>query len=122
MPWIYQISSGMLVDPNDDHAGDGYSGNGSALNDPSLTDIRDHGPCPRGRYTMGPWFTDPEKGPIVTHLVPDATNEMYGRSGFMIHGDNAAGNHSASDGCIILPHPVRAVLAASDDQALIVTS
>lgn len=34
-----------------------------------------------------------------------------GRSGFLIHGDNSKGDHSASEGCIILGPKVREEIA-----------
>ncbi len=37
---------------------------------------------------------------MVIRLVPDAATELFGRSGFLIHGDNASG--TASQGCIII--------------------
>ena len=80
----------------------------------------DVGPIPRGEYTIGPFFTDPEKGPIVAHLIPEPETNEFGRSGFMMHGDNMAGNESASLGCIILAHEVRARVAASGVQELVV--
>ena len=82
----------------------------------------DHGPLPVGIYTMGPWYDDKpgptSKGPIVTRLTPSPENEMYGRSGFMIHGDNDAMNHTASDGCLVAGHGYRAAMAASADNLL----
>jgi hypothetical protein len=116
--WEYSQSSGQLVDPSGTVTGIGYSGNGPDLNRPASQDVIGHGPCPQGLYTMGPWFDDPEKGPIVTHLAPDPDNEMFGRSGFMIHGDNPAMNHTASDGCIILAHDIRVALSLSADDEL----
>lgn len=60
------------------------------------------GPIPRGGYEL----TGPENvekagphGPFVIRLVPHLTNEMCGRAGFLIHGDNKDG--TASNGCII---------------------
>jgi hypothetical protein len=47
---------------------------------------------------------------------------MFGRSGFLIHGDNAEMNHTASDGCIILSHDIREQIDESEDRVLIVTS
>jgi hypothetical protein len=43
---------------------------------------------------------------------------MFGRSGFFIHGDNQAMNHTASEGCIILPHAARIAIASSGDRGL----
>jgi hypothetical protein len=37
-----------------------------------------------------------------------------------MHGDNQAMNHTASHGCIIMPHSVRAMVAASNDRTLTV--
>ena len=120
--WTYQISTGKILDPSSQLLGIGYSGNGASLNNPLDTRIADHGPLPVGIYTMGPWYDDKpgptSKGPIVTRLTPSPENEMYGRSGFMIHGDNDAMNHTASDGCLVAGHGYRAAMAASADNLL----
>ena len=50
--------------------------------------------------------------PIAFPLTPDSDNNMYGRSGFMIHGDNA--QNDASQGCIIMPRDVRELLHEGD--------
>jgi hypothetical protein len=118
--WTYQQSTGELTDPDGKLLGRGYSGNGPALNDPAFQDEMGHGPLPAGLYTIGPFFTDLVKGPIVAHLRPDASNQMYGRSGFMIHGDNPQMDHTASDGCIILAHDLRQAIATSGDAGLAV--
>ncbi len=44
-------------------------------------------------------------------LTPAATNIMYGRGGFLIHGDNAAANFTASDGCIVAGPAIRQQIA-----------
>ncbi|MGB9255254.1 MAG: hypothetical protein WCC25_10510, partial [Candidatus Korobacteraceae bacterium] len=80
---------------------------------------------PHGTYTIGPAYDDnnhPGKGPVVMPLEPDPANEMFGRDGFLIHGDTAARDHTASDGCIILDIPYRDQIAASPDRVLIVTA
>src|SRR5271169_2422931 len=98
--WVYQQSTGVLS-----HAGEplgkGYSGNGSALNNGKCEMIHDHGPIPKGLWEIGLWFDDKHLGPCVAALRP-TSQDVYGRGGFFIHGDNKAMNHSASDGCIIL--------------------
>jgi hypothetical protein len=38
----------------------------------------------------------------VIRLLPEPGTQVYGRDGFLIHGDNAAGNNTASTGCIII--------------------
>src|SRR5271165_1436347 len=121
MSWSYSQTSGV-ISLNGTNVGIGYSGNGGGLNNPQLQNDPDVGPIPEGTYAIGPAFTDPEKGPIVMALEPDAANEMFGRSGFLIHGDNPAMNHSASKGCIILSRAIREQIAASDERVLIVTS
>jgi hypothetical protein len=98
----------------------GYSGHGEGLNNPSLSHVHDVGPIPRGAYLISSFFTDPEKGPIVARLSPEPGTETYGRSGFMLHGDNARVNHTASLGCIIQGHDVRQAVAVSGDYELAV--
>jgi Protein of unknown function (DUF2778) len=123
MTWTYQQSTGNLTAPDGTLAGQGYSGNGPDLNNAASEDIMGHGPIPQGSWQIRPFFNDPGgKGPIVAHLIPHASTDTMGRAGFMIHGDNAALNHSASDGCIILAHPLREEIATSGDTALLVVA
>jgi hypothetical protein len=121
MSWSYSQSTGVLIFDGD-QIGTGYSGNGMGLNNPTQQNDPDVGPIPQGTYTIGAAFTDPEKGPIVMHLVPAPGNQMFGRDGFLIHGDNQAMNHTASHGCIILGHPIRGDISQSGDRTLIVTA
>jgi len=51
-------------------------------------------------------------------LTPDPANEMYGRGGFLIHGDNGRGNQSSSEGCIILNRNIRNQIGNSGDDVL----
>jgi len=48
----------------------------------------------------------------VAHLTPIEGTDTFGRSGFMVHGDNQALNHSASEGCIVAPRFIRDQIAA----------
>lgn len=48
---------------------------------------------------------------------PQGTLMHYGYSG---HGDNAARNRTASEGCIILPRLIREAVAANVDRGLLV--
>jgi hypothetical protein len=50
-------------------------------------------------------------------LQPASTNQMYGRGGFIIHGDNKTGNQSASEGCPILNKDIRNEIGDSGDNA-----
>ena len=116
--WVYFSSTGNLYDSNGLVAGSGYSGHGEGLNNPSMEADHDIGPIPRGLYLISGFFDDPEKGPIVADLTPEPGTNDFGRSGFMLHGDNRAGNKSASLGCIVMPHDVRAAVRDSGDRGL----
>lgn len=88
-----------------------YSGHGDGVNNPTVQNIRMVGPIPRGRYTIQPAYVHEHLGPLAMPLVPYSSNEMFMRDGFFIHGDNSKGDRSASEGCIILPHDARVVVA-----------
>ncbi len=120
MPWSYCQSSGAFLH-DDVFVGTGYSGKGEGLDNPDLQNVPDEGPIPEGTYTIGPAGTHPGKGPVVMALEPDPANQMFERSGFLIHGDNAEMNHTASEGCIILSRAIRNQISESADRVLIVT-
>jgi hypothetical protein len=116
--WTYDSANGNLSQDGSFVVA-GYSGIGDGLNNPAEEMDADIGPIPRGDYTIDPFFDDPGgKGPIVAHLIPAPETATFNRSGFMIHGDNAAMNHTASHGCIILDREIRQRIAASGDTAL----
>ena len=122
--WIYKITTGQLIDPDGNIAGTGYSGgncgrNPEGRNNPDMQDKHQIGPICEGDYTIGPAYTNPHTGPLSMDLIPDALNEMYGRSGFEMHGDNLT--HTASEGCIIQIHAVRLLVSQSPDRKLRVT-
>lgn len=101
----------------------GYSGHGEGLDNASMQDVHDIGPLPQGVYTIQPPHADTKVGPVAMRLVPAASNDMHGRGDFLIHGDNAAQNHTASEGCIILPRDVRVKIGeavlSGDDQLMV---
>jgi hypothetical protein len=116
--WSYCSANGNLSQ-NGRFVGKGYSGLGEGLNNPDLENVAGLGPLPRGRYTIEPFFNDPGgKGAVVAHLHPMQDTITFGRAGFMIHGDNAAMNHTASHGCIILAREIRKEMASSGDDVL----
>jgi hypothetical protein len=121
MPWSYSQSSGALSHDGVP-VGTGYSGNGEGLDNPHLQDVPDEGPIPEGIYAIGPASTHPGKGQVVMALRPDPANRMFRRSGFLIHGDNANMNHTASEGCIILSRSIRNQIDKSEDRVLVVTT
>jgi hypothetical protein len=115
----YTISQGLLetVDVNGvaTSLGPAYSGNGECLNDPTKTWVVGHGPIPVGVYYIGPAENRPESvGAFALPLTPDPATVMNGRSGFFIHGDNPALNHTASDGCVVTARAIRECIASYD--------
>ena len=61
----------------------------------------------------------PRTGQATIILDPDPVNQMFGRAGFRIHGDNGAANRTASDGCIIAGHTLdRQAIWNSGDRVL----
>ena len=109
---VYSIPTGVLTMGSSTIYRAGYSGHGPGLNNPAMCNVHDVGPLPAGGYAVEDAIEpDTHLGPFAFPLIPDPENEMFGRNGFYIHGDNAEMNHSASDGCIILPRMVRSRIA-----------
>jgi RHS repeat-associated protein len=115
--WTYKQSSGSMDlkagTITVQHAGTGYAGHGEGLNDPEsqsvgeADDKANAGPLPRGEYSIGKQRDNTIHGGRVVlrasmRLTPNPSNVMEGRDGFLIHGDNAARNQSASEGCAVL--------------------
>jgi len=107
-----------MFDPNGDLAGTGYSGSGSFKNDPAYQGIHNKGPIPEGLYHIGSAVNTVTHGPFVLPLTPDPGNTMFGRFGFLIHGDSIVDPGSASQGCIILDRAIREAIAISGDTDL----
>ena len=120
MSWVYFQSSGQIF-YRGALVGTGYAGFGEGVNNPEDETIPNVGPIPVGNYTIGPAFTHPTAGPITMCLTPLEGTNTFGRDGFLIHGDTASMDHTASHGCIIMPHPVRVTVATSNDRTLTVT-
>lgn len=119
MTWFYVQSTGELHEPSGKTLAKGYSGNTAGLNNPSAQARIGVGPIPVGEYTVGPPHVPVDHlGPVALPLWPAPANNMHGRSGFFMHGDNAAMNHTASHGCIIMPPIVRRAVNASADKRL----
>ena len=116
MPWTYSQSTGALTH-NGVAVATGYSGAGAGRNNSTMEGTANVGPIPRGAYTVGPAYNTTTHGPHVMRLTPNGHTAL-GRSGFLIHGDNAS--HTASQGCIILPRNIRDRISASTDNALTV--
>lgn len=123
MSFQYQQSTGILTKDGVELAS-GYSGNGEGLNNPAMQDVHNVGPIPQGVYTIEPPHADAEVGPVAMNLIPSPENEMFGRGDFLVHGDTAAMNRTASHGCVIMPHAVRVAVGtavvAGDNQLIVV--
>lgn len=113
--------SHVLADGTRKTIGTGYSGAGSALDDPGAQDEQFKGPIPRGNWVIGPQQDHPlPRGKTLwaaMKLTPAPGNATE-RADFWIHGDTAAHNHTASEGCIALPRDVRDAIARSGDSRL----
>lgn len=95
----------------------GYSGTGRGRNNPEREGVRDEGPIPRGRYTIGPPRNSRRTGDFILDLGADG-HDARGRDFFQIHGDNQEGD--ASQGCIILPRACREAINERGFTTLIV--
>lgn len=126
MPWIYHQRTGEL-DHNGKSLGEGWSGHGAGKYNPDMQNRPDIGPIPRGTYTVEPPFdyrrtpAHPHgTGPYSMRLVPNPHNNMFGRSGFLIHGASTNSKHygQESDGCVILQRWLRQRIWSSGDHSL----
>jgi len=116
--WSYQQSTGKLSNAGGQLVATGYSGSPEGKNDPTKQNIHCVGPIPRGLYTIGAPINSPDHGPFAMHLTPDAANQMFGRSGFLMHGDSIEHPGCASEGCIIMSRPAREAVWSSGDHRL----
>ena len=112
MNWIFEQRTGKLYDPQGNCVATGYAGgncgkNPEGINNPDMQGVKGVGPLPVGLYTLGEPVLKSHLGPFAIPLIPDPSNEMFGRSSFYCHGDSIASPGSASEGCIIVPRPIR---------------
>jgi hypothetical protein len=120
--WEYSQSTGKLrshtapLEVTD--IGTGYSGSGSGLNNQAMQNKPFVGPIPQGYYDIGPQYNSPNTGPSVMDLTPWGSTNTFGRNNFQIHGDNACGCNSASQGCIVVGPQIRNKIANSGDTLL----
>lgn len=91
----------------------GYSGASGHVNRPESEALKSRGPIPRGLWMLdAPVRDHPKLGPCVIPLEAAEGTETFGRSLFRIHGDNARGDFTASEGCIVASRQTREVIAA----------
>jgi hypothetical protein len=120
----YSQSSGEMRSAQDILLGTGYAGRGPGLNNPAMQSVYETGPLPQGVYTIRQPVNTLTHGPYVMWLTPDPANEMFGRSGFGIHADEALnpGRHLASTGCIVMSNAARLAIWQSGDHQLRVSA
>lgn len=111
-----------MMFPDGSLLANGYSGDQAHKDDISSQKLVDEGPIPSGRYAITEPVDTAFHGPYCLGLIPDQDNMMWGRSGFLVHGDNMDHPGTASHGCIILPRFARERIWQSDDHELIVFS
>jgi hypothetical protein len=125
--WTYVQKTGELL-RDGLHIALGYSGfddpesGQNGKNNPELENVEEVGPIPVGAYAIGGPHDTLTHGPFVLPLAPDAANQMFGRSAFLMHGDSVVNPGTASRGCIIMSRAVRTDVAASGDKLLQVIS
>jgi hypothetical protein len=101
--------------------GVGYSGKPPyGKNNPAAEDQHNIGPIPVGKYLVGSPVDTITHGPYVLPLTPDPGNVMYGRSGFLVHGDSVVHEGFASEGCIVLDRAAREKIWKSGDHVITV--
>lgn len=117
MSWVYEQQTGKLT--RNDFVSYGYSGHGEGKNNPALQNVKNVGPIPKGNWTIqGPPFDTEGHGPYVMRLIPQDGTEVFGRSGFLMHGDNVHTPGTASEGCVIMPPLTRQTVWKSGDYNL----
>lgn len=119
MMWVYTANDGTLSRGEERISG-GYAGFGPYMNNSAFEFVKDSGPLPRGRYKIGKPFFHPHTKGYMMRLIPDSSNTMCDREGFLIHGDSIAHPGEASHGCIIFPLNVRKHIWESNDHLLTV--
>ena len=116
--WTWRQIDGLMLAPDGAPGGNGYSGTREGKNNPAMQDVHNVGPIPCGDY----WINAPQNtvthGPFVLPLLAEKENQMFGRYGFLIHGDSIVEPGTASEGCIILSRQVRQAIWASGDRRL----
>jgi len=114
--WIYAQKAGNLWRDGKQVAS-GYSGCNEGKNDPAMQAVADAGPIPQGKWTIGgPPANTRDHGPYVLRLHPAPGTIVFGRSGFLMHGDSIESPGCASHGCVIMPRVTREEVWNSGDR------
>lgn len=102
---FYVQKTGNVYEYDGTLLGTGAAGHGKGKNNPDMQGVRGHapdpaGPLPVGFYTIDDPVNHPRLGPMAMQLLPFPDNEMFGRSGFFMHGFSTRDYENSSDGCI----------------------
>lgn len=116
--WIYKQWNGVLLDAAGIVRGVGYSGNGVGKNRPDYEKVKCVGPIPAAWFRMV-WIGDTDThGPCVVKLIALEPEKMFGRDGFLIHGDSLHAPGTASHGCISVGPMARQSVRESIDAGI----
>lgn len=116
--WSYAQKTGEIQQDGKPVA-TGYSGAGPGKNNPEMERVPNIGPIPQGNWTIaGPPIDTANHGPYVLTLKPEADTQTFGRTGFLMHGDSIESPGCASQGCVIMPRPIREQVWKSGDRDL----
>ena len=115
---IFEQKTGKITDDLGKIIGHGYAGHGEGKNNPEMESVKNTGPLPKGIYYKGQKIDHPKTGPYSIRLIPDKNNQMFGRSGFMFHGDSKRNPGTASEGCIVASRKIREMWYESDDNII----
>jgi len=89
-----------------------YSGDCDHYNDENSMKLKCKGPIPIGKWEVT--GIEESTGPLTARLQPCPGTDVFGRSGFLIHGDNSKMNLTASQGCIIVNRECREQIKQGD--------
>ncbi|MFZ4835148.1 tlde1 domain-containing protein [Rouxiella sp. Mn2063] len=121
MTWVYDVRKRTFTHNGKLEFTARYAGAIGYKNDPQFESLQDKGPLPRGRYKIvGVPFTHRRAGRYTLRLSQYPSNNMFGRDGFLIHGDSIQHPGTASNGCIVLDPRFRHRIYESNDKELIV--
>ncbi len=121
MTWVYDVRKKSFTHNGEYKFSAMYAGAEGYKNDHQFEKLSGKGPLPRGKYLItGKPFKHPRAGQYTLRLTPYPGNTMYGRSGFLIHGDSNEHPGEASNGCIVLAPGFRHEIYESGDRELIV--
>jgi hypothetical protein len=117
--WTWEQSTGRLYSPDGRLCAVGYSGAPEGKNRPEVQSVHNFGPIPQGLWVItGPPLFGTSHGPYVLRLMPEVDTEVFGRGGFLIHGDLISNPGAGSLGCVILARSIREQIWESGDRTL----